>query len=179
MSFNLSEHFSKRFDPFTAQLCKITKIEADQWPDGTVYIAFTFTSEKHPGTRHVEKISCIDDRMWLFARLYYAAGHDLVGKKFILKRIDDPKEHSQHLLNRVVYCGFDTNKKGYVQIAEMVRKDDSLDAWLSAHVAQRIAEPTPETEAEQSAELDAVFGGAPEQPRVSSENQIPDEVLPF
>jgi len=170
MSFNLSEHFSKRFEPFTAQLCKITKIEADEWPDGTAYIALTLTSVKHPGTKHVEKISCDEKNLWLFARLYYAAGHDLVGKKFILKRMDDPKEHSQHLLNKVINCAFDLNKKQYIRVAEMVREDESLDAWVSAHVAQRIAEPTPGTEAEQSAELDAIFSGTPAATREPGED---------
>jgi len=179
MSFNLSEHFSKRFDPFTAHLVKITKIEADEWPDGTTYIAYTFTSEKHPGTRHVEKITCDVKNGWLFARLYDAAGYNLGEKKFVLTNLTDPKEHSKYLLNKTLHCGFDTNKNGYIRVAAMVRKDESLDAWLSAHVQQRIAEPTPETEAEQNAELDAVFGAPEPTAREPGEMAHPDEEIPF
>jgi hypothetical protein len=161
MSFNLREHFTKRFDPYTEYNAKIAIVQADEWPDGSPYIEIVFVNENHPGMKHAEKINCNEKSLWLFARLYYAAGHDVDKKDFVIKRLDDAAEHSRNLKGRTVKLGFELNNKGYNRIGVIVRPSESIEGWLSIH---RNEAPDPEPKHDDAADLDAVFGGDQEPP---------------
>ena len=180
--------------------CTITKLERKRNSKGNLFLWITFEGTNKVKTR--AQFYLTDGALKRLAAVYRAVGKgDTV--------IDDPvnvDEHSMHLIGCELRAWWHTDPDNaqYTVIVGVGPAGTDCPANLdwnkitSTQAAASVAGPVikpkdndkedldrlfggdaPEAPDTDAAELDAVFGGAPEQPRVSSENQIPDEVLPF